>query len=81
MGAQSHIGGDPMKCTPTPQAREFRLDPSRPGKSNPPSTPGPPVFRVPLWSAAVARLNREPLEMESCKCPMAGSVAMERRSK
>lgn len=64
---------------PTPQAAAFRLDPSRPGKVDPPSTPGPPVFRVPLWSAAVARLNREPLEMEPYRCPMAGSVAMERR--
>lgn len=50
--------------TPSPQAREFRLDSSRPGKVDPPSTPGPPVRRVPLWSAAVARLNREPLKME-----------------
>ena len=65
---------------PTPQAAAFRLDPSRPGKSNPPSTPGPPVRRVPLWSAAVERLNRKPLEMESYRCPMAGSVAMERNN-
>lgn len=44
---------------PTPQAAAFRLDPSRPGKSNPPSTPGPPVRRVPLRSAAVGTLEGE----------------------
>lgn len=64
---------------PTPQAREFRLDPSRPGKADPPSTPGPPVRRVPLWSAAVARLNREPLRMEPYRCPLPGNVAFEGR--
>ncbi len=68
---------------PTPQAREFRVDPSRNGKATPePTPPGAVngiVRRVPLWSAAVARLNARPPTMEPYRCPMAGSVAMERR--
>lgn len=43
------------------------------------TTPGPPVRRVPLWSAAVERLNREPLVMEPYRCPLPGNVAFERK--
>ncbi len=64
-----------MKRPPNPRQRAFGggLD------MRAAQTAGPPVFRVPPWSAAVERLNREPLAMESYRCPMAGSVAMERR--
>ena len=41
-------------------------------------TPGPPVFRVPPWSAAWKRAQENPPEMAEYRCPMAGSVAMER---